>query len=53
MSYVDVDNRAKRMTNKNVKQHIKAFVLGSINENSTPNHFDLEQYRRSMYRNLK
>ena len=43
MSYVDVDNRAKRMTNKNVKQHIKAFVLGSINENSTPNHFDLEQ----------
>ena len=41
MSYVD--NRAKRMTIKNVKEHIKAFVLESINENNTPNHFDLEQ----------
>ena len=41
MSYVD--NRAKRMTIKNVKAHIKAFVLESINENNTPNHFELEQ----------
>ena len=41
MSYVD--NRAKRMTIKNVKEHIKAFVLESINESNTPNHFKLEQ----------
>ena len=41
MSYVD--NRAKRMTIKNVKEHIKAFVLESINDSNTPNHFDLEQ----------
>ena len=41
MSYVD--NRAKRMTIKNVKEHIKAFVLESINDSNTPNHFDLEK----------
>ena len=41
MSYID--NRAKRMTIKNVKDHIKAFVLESINESNTPNHFKLEQ----------
>ena len=38
-----IDHRAKRMTNKNVKEHIKAFVLESINENNTPNHFELEK----------
>ena len=41
MSYVD--NRAKRMTIKYVKQRIKAFVLESINDSNTPNHFELEQ----------
>ena len=41
MSYVD--NRAKRMAIKNVKEHIKAFVLESINDSNTPNHFDLEK----------
>ena len=41
MSYVD--NRAKRMTIKNVKQRIKAFVLESINDSNTPDHFELEQ----------
>ena len=38
-----VDNRAKRMTIKNGKQHIKAFVLESINENNTSNYVDLEK----------
>ena len=41
MSYVD--NRAKRMTIKNVKEYIKAFVLESINDSNTTNHFELEQ----------
>ena len=26
-----------------IKEHIKAFVLESINENNTPNHFELEK----------
>ena len=31
------------MTNKNVKEHIKSFVLESMNENNTPDHFELEK----------
>ena len=38
-----IDHRAKRMTKKNVKEHIKAFLLESINENNTPHHFELEK----------
>ena len=38
-----IDHRTKRMTNKNVKEHTKAFVLESMNENNTPDHFELEK----------
>ena len=32
-----INHRAKRMTTKLVKEHIKVFVLKSINDNNTPN----------------
>ena len=38
-----IDHRAIRMITKNVKKHIKVFVLESINKNNTPNHFELEK----------
>ena len=31
------------MTNKLVKEHIKVFVLESINDNNAPNHFEIEK----------
>ena len=41
MSYID--QRAKRMTNKLVKEHITSYVLESVNDKKSPNHYQLEQ----------
>ena len=41
MSYID--QRAKRMTNKLVKEHITSYVLESINDKNSPNHYQLEK----------
>ena len=38
-----IDQRAKRMTTKLVKERIKVFVLESINDNNSPNPFELEK----------
>ena len=40
MSYID--QRAKRMTNKLVKEHITSYVLESVNDKKSPNHYQLE-----------
>ena len=34
---------AKRMANKLVKEHIKVYVLESINDKNSPNHYQLEK----------
>ena len=38
-----IDQHAKRMITKLVKEHIKVFVLEPINDNNSPNHFELEK----------
>ena len=35
--------RAKQMTTKLVKEHIKLHVMGSINDKNSPNHYKLEK----------
>ena len=36
-----IDQHAKRMITKLVKEHIKVFVLEPINDNNSPNNFEL------------
>ena len=38
-----IDQRAKRMTTKLVKERIKVFVFEPINDNNSPTHFELEK----------
>ena len=38
-----IDQRAKRMTAKLVQEHIKLYVLESINDKNLPNYYQLEK----------
>ena len=38
-----IDQRAKRMTTKLVKEHIKLYMMESINDKNSPNRYELEK----------